>query len=427
MTRHGSSAFLIAATSSGSGKTTLSIGLMRAISRRGLSVQPFKCGPDYIDTQFQTIAAGRQSINLDLFMASKRHVRELFNHYSYSSDVSIVEGVMGLFDGYDAMKGSSAEIAHTVEIPVVLLIGASTSAYSVAAIILGFTRFNTRVKIAGVIFNMVASEHHFSLLRQACEDIGVECFGYMKKNPQLRTPSRHLGLTLSSKENMDRFIDLAADEVDSHVDIDKLLAATKSSGINDIGVTIPHFHDLHIAVARDEAFSFIYPVNLGTFRKVSFFSPLADRLLPTADIVYFPGGYPELYASELEKNEEMRNGVREFAERGGKILGECGGLIYLCREVDGHEMCGVFPLDASMENSSLSLGYRTVKFPSLELRGHEFHYSHISSHNEVDNIAIQYNARGSKVDTQVYRYKNTIAGYTHLYWGETDILKLWDK
>lgn len=421
------SAFLIAATSSSSGKTTLSLGLMRALTRRGLGVQPFKCGPDYIDTQFQTAATGRESINLDLFMASKRHVRELFNHYSSSSDVSIVEGVMGLYDGYDGMEGSSAEIAMAVDIPVVLLINAASSAYSVAAIIYGFVHFNPDVRVAGVIFNRVASEHHFSLLRKACDDVGVECFGYMKKNPQLQTPSRHLGLTLSSKEEMNSFIDLAADEVSEHVDIDKLLEATERGKEDDFGLNIPKNNDLHIAVARDEAFNFIYPANLRAFNNVTFFSPLNDRHLPEADLVYFPGGYPELYTTRLEENQEMRESVRKFAEKGGKILGECGGLIYLCRKIDRHEMCGVFPLDATMENSCLTLGCRSIQFPDLELRGHEFHYSHVCNPEDADSIAVQKNAEGLKVDTPVYRYKNTIAGYTHLYWAETDIMKLWEK
>lgn len=421
------SAFLISATSSGSGKTTLSLGLMRALTRRGDRVQPFKCGPDYIDTQFMTLAAGREAINLDLFMSSKSHVRELFNHYNASADISIVEGVMGLFDGYDGMEGSCASIAMTIGIPVVLLIDAASSAYSLAAVIFGFTRFNPRVKVAGVIFNRVASDNHYSLLKKACVDVGVECFGYMKKHPRLTTPSRHLGLTLKSSREMNEFIDFAADEVVSHVDMDRLLAATRSVRVNDFGVALPNIYDLHIAVAKDEAFNFIYPANLRVFRNITFFSPLTDSHLPPADLVYFPGGYPELFASKLEKNSGMRESVSAFADDNGRILGECGGLIYLCRAIDGHAMCNVFPFDATMDNCSLTLGYRSLQFHGLLVKGHEFHYSHLSNPDEIGSIAIQYNAKGMKVDTPVYRYKNTIAGYTHLYWGETDILKLWDK
>lgn len=419
------SAFIIAATSSGCGKTTLSLGLMRALVRKHFSVQPFKCGPDYIDTQFQTIAAGQESINLDLFMSSESHVRALFSHYSEDSDVSIVEGVMGMFDGFDKMKGSSADIARVLDIPVILLINAASTAYSVAATIYGFTHFCPDVKVAGVIFNRVASENHFSFLRKACEDVGVECFGYLKKNEALQTPSRHLGLTLSSKEVMNEFIDLAADEVEKGVDIERLLKLTSYSERIKEELEYAHKNNLTVAVARDEAFSFIYPANLKTFGKVVYFSPLHDKHLPEVDLVYLPGGYPELFSEELSANIGMRNEIKAFAENGGRILGECGGLIYLCEEIDGNKMCGVFPLKAIMKDSKLSLGYRTVGFPQLTLKGHEFHYSHILEPLKEPSIATQRNAKGLEVKTPVYRYKNTIAGYTHLYWAENDILKLW--
>lgn len=419
------SAFLIAATSSGCGKTTLSLGLMRALIRKGHYVQPFKCGPDYIDTQFQTIAAAQEAINLDLFMSSESHVRTLFRHYSKDSDVSIAEGVMGMFDGFDKMKGSSADIARVLDIPVVLLVNAASTAYSVAATIYGFTNFYPDVKVAGVIFNRVASENHFSFLKKACADVGVECFGFLKKNEALQAPSRHLGLTLSSHEMMNQFIDVAADEVEKNVEIGRLLTATSLTEPPKEELKIPVLQDLTVAVARDEAFSFIYPANLKTFGKIIYFSPLHDKHLPDADLVYLPGGYPELYAGELSSNIGMRNGIRTFAEDGGHILAECGGLIYLCDEIDGHGMCGIFPLKATMKDSKLSLGYRTIKFPHVTLKGHEFHYSHIIDPLSEESIALQENAKGLSVETPVYRYKDTIAGYTHLYWAETDILKLW--
>lgn len=420
------SAFLIAATSSGCGKTTLSLGLMRALVRKYISVQPFKCGPDYIDTQFQSIAAERDSINLDLFMSSESHVRNLFSYYSEATDVSIVEGVMGMFDGFDKMKGSSADIARILDIPVILLINAASTAYSVAATIYGFTHFCPDVKVAGVIFNRVASENHFSFLRKACEDVGVECFGYLKKNTALQTPSRHLGLTLSSREDMNSFIEMAADEVEKNVDVNRILEATSRLEYPTEGLKIPVLQNLTVAVARDEAFNFIYPANLNTFGKIIYFSPLHDQRLPEAELVYLPGGYPELFAEELSANIEMRNEIKTFAESGGRILAECGGLIYLCEEIDGEKMCGVFPLKATMKDSKLSLGYRTVEFPRVTLKGHEFHYSHIIDPLQEPSIALQKSVKDMSVETPVYRYKNTIAGYTHLYWAETDILKLWE-
>jgi cobyrinic acid a,c-diamide synthase len=400
---------------------------MRAFLRKSLSVQPFKCGPDYIDTQFQTIAAEHESINLDLFMSSESHVRALFSNYSAGSDVSIVEGVMGMFDGFDKMKGSSADIARVLNIPIVLLVNAASTAYSVAATIYGFVHFYPMVKVAGIIFNRVASESHFSFLRKACEDVGVECFGYIKKNEALQTPSRHLGLTLSSRKGMNQFINKAADEVEKTVNISRLLTATFQTVQHTDEFNMPVSKDLTVAVARDEAFNFIYPANLKTFERVVYFSPLHDVRLPEADMIYLPGGYPELYAESLSANCEMIAEIKAFAESGGKIFAECGGLIYLCEEIDGQRMCGVFPLKATMKDSKLTLGYRTVEFPEVKLKGHEFHYSYIVNPLSVNSVATQANAKGLTVDTPVYRYKNTIAGYTHLYWAESDILKLWKE
>lgn len=421
------SAFLIAATSSGCGKTTLSLGLMRALLRKNLSVQPFKCGPDYIDTQFQTIASEHESINLDLFMSSELHVRTLFSNYSATSDVSIVEGVMGMFDGFDKMKGSSADIARVLNIPVVLLVNAASTAYSVVATIYGFVNFNPTIKIAGIIFNRVASQNHFLILKKACEDVGVECFGYLSKNENLQTPSRHLGLTLSSLEVMNQFINKAADEVEKTVNIYRLLTATSQAPRHTDNLDIPILQDLTVAVARDEAFNFIYPANLKSFGNVIYFSPLHDAHLPKADMIYLPGGYPELYAEKLAANCKMKAEIKAFADNGGRILAECGGLIYLCEEIDGQKMCGLFPLKATMNHSKLTLGYRTVEFPHAKLKGHEFHYSHIINPLSIKSIATQVNAKTMTVDTPIYRYKNTIAGYTHLYWAETNILKIWEK
>lgn len=207
-------AFLIAAASSGCGKTTLSLGLMRALSRRNAEVQPFKCGPDYIDTQYHRLATGRDSINLDLFMSSESHVRNLFDRYSSNADISIIEGAMGMFDGFDDMNGSAADIALKLDIPVILLINAASSSFSVAATIFGFTRFRPEVKVAGVVFNRVASANHFRFLKDACRATGVECFGYIGKNEKLQTPSRHLGLSLESMSEIERFIDVAASETE---------------------------------------------------------------------------------------------------------------------------------------------------------------------------------------------------------------------
>ena len=418
--------FMIAATSSGCGKTTLSLGLMRALTNRNIVVQPFKCGPDYIDTQYHRISTGRDSVNLDLFISSERHVKELFGRYSESADVSIIEGAMGMFDGFDGMKGSAADIARTLDVPVVLLINAASTSFSVAATIYGFTRFCPDVKVAGVIFNRVASENHYAFLKEACEIINVVNLGYIRKNESLQTPSRHLGLSLDSLSEIERFVAAAAKEVGSTVDINGLLEATMID-CRQMPSVVQSKRNLTVAVARDEAFNFIYPANVERFNaNIVYFSPLHDKAIPKADLVYLPGGYPELYADDLEENREMRTAIKNFAEKDGKILAECGGMIYLSEEINGKKMCGVFPLKASMKNARLKLGYRRVKFDNFEISGHEFHYSDILDLSGLPSVAQQYNIRSEKVAIPVYRYKNVFAGYTHFYWAETDIFKLWE-
>ena len=360
-------------------------------------------------------------------MSSESHVKELFNVNSATADVSIVEGVMGMFDGYDGMKGSAADIARKLDIPVILLLNAASTSFSVAATIYGFTRFCPDVRVAGVIFNRVASANHFAYLEEACKATGVACFGYIRKNETLATPSRHLGLSLESLSEIERFVDSAAGEVEKAVDLDSLLEMTEVD-IQPVKLSSPDKKNLTVAVARDEAFSFIYPANLNAFNAdIIFFSPLHDSSLPNADLVYLPGGYPELYAGTLENNVEMRETIRDYAKKGGKILAECGGMIYLAEEIDGKKMCGVLPIKATMANARLKLGYREVVFDNLEISGHEFHYSDVEDTAGLTSVARQYNIRGKEVNTPVYRYKNVFAGYTHLYWAETDIFKLWKE
>ncbi|MDE6303860.1 MAG: cobyrinate a,c-diamide synthase [Paramuribaculum sp.] len=427
------SKFLIAATSSGCGKTTLSLGLMRALSRKGLRVQPFKCGPDYIDTQFHFEAAGLRSINLDLFMSSPAHVEEIFNRYSYDKDVSIVEGVMGLFDGYNRYSGSSADIAELLHLPVILIVDASSTAYSVAATIYGFTHFNPRLKISGVIFNRVGSASHASFLREACIDAKAECLGTIPRIQGLQTPSRHLGLTLKAKDEMNEFIDMAADIVENNVDIMRLIELCRCDTPSQISEeTLPEIsHKATVAVAYDEAFNFIYPENLRALSThlnadIKFFSPLTDTDLPAnTSLLYLPGGYPELYAKQLEANKSMRESVKEYVESGGFTIGECGGMIYLGQDLDGHEMCGCLPIHTTMSGARLRLGYRHVDFGTFSIRGHEFHYSRVTNPDILPSVASQKNVRGESVDTPLYRYKNLFASYTHLYWGECDPMAMW--
>lgn len=211
--------FLIAAPTSGSGKTTIARGLMALYVKKGMKVQPFKCGPDYIDTKFHAAVCGRPSINLDTFMATKEHVKELFVEYGKDADVCVVEGMMGLFDGYDRDKGSSAEVASVLDIPVVLVVDAKSAAYSMAALLSGFLHFREGVRIAGVIFNKVGSEKHRKMLREVCDDLQVECFGFLPKCVDLEQGSRYLGLDFSEKMESEKLVAL----LEEHVDWQRLL------------------------------------------------------------------------------------------------------------------------------------------------------------------------------------------------------------
>ena len=408
---------MIAAPTSGSGKTTIARGLMGLLVKKGYSVQPFKCGPDYIDTKFHEAVCGCPSINLDTFMASPEHVRELFAHYGAGADVCIVEGMMGLFDGYDRERGSSYEIARELRIPVVLVVDAKSAAYSMAALLSGFINFRKDILIAGVIFNKVGSEKHYSMLRQVCEDLDIECLGCLPKNASLEQGSRYLGLDFSQEHDSQELINL----LEEHVEWERLLTLTPSIPIRHSSLVTLHSSAL---IARNsESFSFLYQEMIDSFGKVNFFDPERDVPdLNDIDMLYLPGGYPEKHLEALVSNEACRRAIRAFAEAGGRIVAECGGMMYLCKSIVTDEgefpMCGVLPysITARRTDRRLSLGYRRFILDGKEYRGHEFHYTQFLG--EVpESITQVYDAKGNPVPTPVFRYKNVLASYTHLYGG----------
>jgi len=414
-------AFLIAAPTSGSGKTTIARGLMALLTSKGMKVQPFKCGPDYIDTKFHEAVCGRPSINLDTFMASPEHVRELFMHYGSGADVCIVEGMMGLFDGYDREKGSSYEIARVLDVPVVLVVDAKSAAYSMAALLSGFIHFREDVRIAGVIFNKVGSEKHFSMLQQVCEDLGVECFGYLPKNPSLEQGSRYLGLDFSQQPESKVLMNLLEEHV-RWQELSKLfiprLGTNDSQGGNN---SFPRWEQSVLLARNAESFSFLYQETLDRFEKVRCFDPETEvPLFDGIDLLYLPGGYPEKHLEALVGNEACRKAIRDYAEQGGRVVAECGGMMYLCESIVTDEgefsMCGVLPykISARKADRKLSLGYRQFMLDGKEYRGHEFHYTQFVG--EIPQSITQvYNAKGEPVSTPVFRYKNVLASYTHLY------------
>ena len=424
--------FLIAAPTSGSGKTTIARGLMALLTSKGMKVQPFKCGPDYIDTKFHEAVCGRPSINLDTFMASPEHVRELFWHYGEDADVCIVEGMMGLFDGYDRDKGSAYEIAKTLDIPVVLVVDAKSAAYSVAALLQGFLNFRKDIRFAGIIFNKVGSARHFEMLQQVCDDLQIKCLGYLPKDASLEQGSRYLGLDFSEQPETQKLINLLETHVDWRYLMELLVRSEQTlspTRADSLSVTS---YGLNVLMAKNaESFSFVYQETIDRFSSVRFFDPETEMPdFSGIDLLYLPGGYPEKHLEALVKNEACRKAINDFAEQGGSVVAECGGMMYLCESIVTDErlrvgvsagmgeypMCGVLPyrITARKADRKLSLGYRQFELDGKVYRGHEFHYTQFLDKAPVSATQV-FDAKGKPVPTPVFKYKNVLASYTHLY------------
>ena len=419
---------LIAAPTSGSGKTTVARGLMALLTSKGYRVQPYKCGPDYIDTKFHAQVCGRPSVNLDTFMASEPHMKEVYNRYIVDADVCVVEGMMGMYDGYDRDLGSSAEIASMLGLPVVLVVDARSAAYSMAPLLSGFVSFRKDVNVCGVIFNKVGSARHCDMLRQVCDDLHIECLGCLPKHSSLEQGSRYLGLDFSEKAGTDELTAL----LEKHIDWQRILEVAEKNASATTVSTAPESTEtgnMSISVAlNDESFSFVYQEHLDMLKQmgnVTFFDPEQNDELPVGtELLYLPGGYPEKHLETLVEASVTRNSIRQYARQGGTILAECGGMMYLCDKIISDEgeynMCGVLPYSISSrkDDRKLSLGYRQMEWNGLPLRGHEFHYTQFKG--DIPRSSVQvYNAKGEKVETPVFQQGNILASYTHLYWGMT--------
>jgi len=459
--------FLIAAPQSGSGKTTVSLAIMAALRRRGLAVAPFKCGPDFIDPGYHAMVCGCPSINLDGWMCPETFVLDTFSLHAANADISVIEGVMGLFDGigFSSMEGSSAQVAAITGSPVVLVVNARGMAASAAALVMGFAGFDPRVRLGGVIFNNVGSAAHGELLRQALAEAlpDVAVFGCIPRDDSLAIPSRHLGLVTAEDNPLPPdYLDRLADLAEQHLDLDGLAGLEVEEGRR----LSPHPHpsplpegegankvpspsrmtegnrlglgrrwgkdSVRIAVARDAAFCFVYEDNLRLLREAGAeivpFSPLQDGGLPP-DVagIYLPGGYPELYGERLSGNVGMRAAIREAVMRDMPVYAECGGLIYLTRGMEGTEadFVGIFPLRARLLSRRKALGYREVSFeadallgPSgMTARGHEFHYSEIGEMPEGISRCYRATRQGKDLGAEGYRFRNCLASYIHLHFG----------
>jgi len=425
------SQFIISAPTSNAGKTTITLGLLRLLKEKKIATQPFKVGPDYIDPKFHELASGKPGVNLDLYMMDKDEIEHDLVHYGNDCQVNCIEGVMGLFDGAKRSERSTAELAVKTKTTVVFVVDAKAVAYSVAPLIQGFKNFDKNVKIVGVLFNRVGSERHYNFLKEACEDIGVPTFGYLKNMPDVEIPSRHLGLDIANIQQFDEAISRIASEMEKTVDWELLLQATTvENSIKKTKIPLVKKANYRFAVAKDEAFNFCYQQTIrtmGNMGEVTYFSPLNDDQLPKADFVYLPGGYPELYLEQLSANQSMRKSLKDYVDNNGKVFAECGGMMYLGKKIinkkqEVFDMVGVFDFSTSMENSKLNLGYRTYEDGERELKGHEFHYSSLKNNQQASLKSKLLNARGKEVDTPIFKKKNAMASYVHFYLGNQDSL-----
>ena len=443
MRKRASSAFVIAGTHSGVGKTTVALAVMAALRRRGLRVQPFKIGPDFIDPSLHAEVCGLPSYNLDGWMLPRNYNRRSFRRNMQGNDVGVVEGMMGLYDGRSGTtkEGSTAEMAKLLGLPVILVVDVSAMARSVAAMIHGYCRFDLETRIAGVVFNRVAGEGHLKYLNEALRLLrGVECFGGVPSEKQVRIPERHLGLFVAEENVLDRrLIRRLARLAEDHLNLDCMLKKTR------VAVGLPPskaqngaaaFEQVPIAVARDRAFCFYYPDNLELLRaagaKLELFSPIAGCGLPPGTRgVYLGGGYPELYASELARNRRMQTAVGKFIEAGGPVYAECGGLMYLTKAlIDGQKqeypMVGAYSFKSRMLPQLKALGYREVVASEKtfvargqKIRGHEFHYSELEGPRRGKEIERVYSVRATSTTNfpEGYRYKKCLGSYVHVHFG----------
>jgi cobyrinic acid a,c-diamide synthase len=419
---------IVAAPSSGSGKTLITLALLRALKIAGLRVASAKVGPDYIDPRFHEAASGRPCVNIDPWAMREELITALLAAQQEDADLVLIEGVMGLFDGPDKGKGSTADLAKQLGIPVVLVVDAFHQSQSVAALVHGFATYRKGVSVSGVILNRVASERHQRVLIGALPKDLV--LGAVPRLSGLEIPSRHLGLKQAQElKGLQDFIARAAELAASSIDLEKLRSVARPVNVDP---TLPKFLPplgQRIAVANDEAFGFAYEHILGSWRaqgaELRFFSPLADKApAADADAIFLPGGYPELHASKLSGNSRFLDGLGQAAARGALIYGECGGFMVLGRyliDATGktHPMAALLPHATSFARRKLQLGYRVLKhkgalpFP-LKLRGHEFHYSSLAEQVRGDHLFTMHSAAGESLGPQGLRIGRIMGSYAHV-------------
>lgn len=444
---------VIGACQGRSGKTTITLGLLKALKDKGLKVQAFKRGPDYIDPSWHTFASGSVSRNLDAFMMDKTDLVNSFIDHAEDADISIVEGAMGLFDGLDLEgSGSTAQIAYLIDAPVILVVNCQRMTRSVAALINGVVDFDSRINVAGVILNNVARKRHHHILKDV---IGKYCkipiVGIIPRNTDIVIPDRHLGLIPAGeqdelKEKVDKLGQLIAE----NVDLDMLMKIAENSNPLDTSTKSKKNKKdkkVKIGVIKDRVFSFYYPENLESLEdegaELIYIDSLNDNCLPKVDALYIGGGFPEVFAEELEKNSGLRGDIKKSIETGLPVYAECGGLMYLGRKVflkDGnYEMVGALPYDVKMEEKPQGHGYTINRVSKnhpfldegVEVKGHEFHNSKLINLDEkkVDFGFSVERGKGITGKQDGIVYKNCFAAYSHTHvlafsnWAESFVNK----
>ena len=466
---------MIAATGSGTGKTTLTLAILAWLRANGMAVAPFKVGPDFIDPGHHARMAGRISYNLDSWMLSKHYNRTLFYAQSRGADLAVVEGVMGLFDGYDATTetGSTAQMAKWLGLPVLLVVSARGKARSAAAVVKGFETFDPELKLAGVVFTFTGSQRHYDYLKEAmAQHCTTPCLGHLPRNDAIVMPERHLGLTTADEHVISAATrDILVAMVDQGVNMDRLLlsltdpagrsdsaeakkrpktgpgtpgarqkqpAASQPSAPAPKNILQPAPDRPRIAVARDKAFCFYYPDNLAMLEnagaRLVFFSPLAeDRLPADTDGIYLGGGYPELFSDTLSQKLPLLSALRTHSRKGMPIFAECGGFMFLCKALwprDSDQpafMAGCFDIEIRMSGRLTSLGYREITFTKDtvigtkgdRVRGHEFHYSSVIPDRSrfYDNVFQVTSRAGQDVQVHGYQTGRTLGSYLHVHFG----------
>jgi cobyrinic acid a,c-diamide synthase len=441
---------VIAGTQSGVGKTTVAIGLMAALSKKGYQVQPYKVGPDYIDPGFHTLVTGNSSRNLDSYLLGEDGVKASFVNSAQKADISIIEGVMGLFDGKQGQqnKGSTADIAKILDAPVILVLDVKKMARSAAALAYGYKNFDSKLNIVGVILNNVGSDRHYRMVKEAIEaEVGLRVLGYLPRQKELSLPERHLGLvpTAESKK-LREFIDRLVKLMEEYVDLEEILSLAKAVSnlkLNSRELFIKNYkYPVNLGIAYDQAFNFYYQDNFdileGLGVKLKFFSPIKDKEVPEVDGLYIGGGFPESFLSELSENRSMKESIYQQVKAGLPIYAECGGLMYLTEGINNFDgtffsMVGAIPVQVKMENRLQAMGYvkavatkdNLLLKAGQEVKGHEFHYSKLINLTEDDNYAYQlFGGKGIDGRYEGMAVNNLLASYLHLHFGSNlDMVK----